>query len=299
MPHVHSAAAGHRNRLIGVFALTLSIFLIEVVGALLSNSLALLADAGHVFTDVFGVGFALTAIWFAGRPATSGRSFGYLRLEIFAAVANAILLFGIAAFILYEAWRRLSEPPEVASGLMLAVAVVGLIANGVSLFLLRDAQGQSLNMRGAYLEVIGDLAGSVAVIVAAIVIALTGWKGADIVASVVIGLLILPRTWSLLREALDVLLEATPKGINLDHVREHIVEAPGVVGVHDLHAWTITSGMNVVSAHVVLGEDAKPGDILDHLGTCLADDFDVKHSTFQLETPEHVLWEARAEQAQL
>jgi cobalt-zinc-cadmium efflux system protein len=299
MPHVHSAAAAHRSRLIGVFALTISIFVIEVIGGLVSNSLALLADAGHVFTDVFGIGFALAAIWIAGRPATSGRSFGFLRVEIFAAVANAVLLFGVAAYVLYEAWRRLSEPPDIASGLMLAVAVIGLGVNAVSLFLLRDAQGHSLNVRGAYLEVMGDLFGSIAVIVAAIVISVTGWTGADIVASVVIGLLILPRTWSLLREALDVLLEATPKGIDLDYVREHILEAPGVVGVHDLHAWTITSGMNVVSAHVVLGEDAKTGEILDHLGMCLSDDFDVKHSTFQLETPEHVQWERRAEQAQL
>ena len=299
MPHVHSAAAGHRKRLIGVFGLTLAIFFIEVVGGLLSNSLALLADAGHVFTDVFGIGFALVAIWIAGRPATSERTFGYLRLEILAAVGNALLLFGVSAFILYEAWRRLSEPPEVTSGLMLAVAVLGLGANAVSLYMLRHAQGQSLNMRGAYLEVMGDLAGSVAVIVAAVVIAVTGWTPADALASAVIGLLILPRTWSLLREALDVLLEATPKGVNLDVVREHILEAPGVSGVHDLHAWTITSGMNVVSAHVVVGDDAKPGDILDHLGMCLSDDFDVKHSTFQLETREHVAWEARAEQAQL
>lgn len=299
MPHAHSTAAGHRNRLVLVFGLTLAIFLIEVVGALLSNSLALLADAGHVFTDVFGIAFALGAIWIAGRPATSARSFGFLRLEIFAAVANALLLFGVAAYVLYEAWRRLAEPPEVASGLMLAVAVVGLVANAVSLFLLREAQNTSLNMRGAYLEVMGDLAGSVAVIVAAVVITLTGWTQADAVASAVIGLLILPRTWRLLREALDVLLEATPKGIDLDVVREHILEAPGVAGVHDLHAWTITSGMNVVSAHVVLDEGAKTGDILDHLGMCLSDDFDIKHSTFQLETPEHVQWEARAEQVQL
>ena len=299
MPRVHSAAAGHRKRLIAVFGLTLSIFVFEVVGGLVSNSLALLADAGHVFTDVFGIGFALAAIWIAGRPATSERTFGFLRLEILAAVGNALLLFAVSAFVLYEAWRRLAEPPEVTSGLMLAVALVGLAANGVSLYLLRDAQGHSLNIRGAYLEVMGDLLGSVAVIVAAIVIIATGWTQADALASVVIGLLIIPRTWALLREALDVLLEATPKGIDLDVVREHILEAPGVVGVHDLHAWTITSGMNVVSAHVVLAEDAKSGDILDHLGMCLSDDFDVKHSTFQLETPEHVLWEARAEQAQL
>jgi cobalt-zinc-cadmium efflux system protein len=299
MPHVHSAAARHRTRLIWVFALTMSIFVIEVVGGWLSNSLALLADAGHVFTDVFGVGFALAAIWIAGRPATSERTFGFLRLEILAAVANALLLFGVSAFVLYEAWRRLSEPPAVLSGLMLAVAIVGLVANGISMYLLRDAQDESLNIRGAYLEVMGDLAGSVAVIVAAIVIALTGWTQADAIASALIGLLILPRTWHLLREALDVLLEATPKGIDLAHVRAHILEASGVVDVHDLHAWTITSGMNVVSAHVVLAEDAKTGDILDQLGMCLSDDFDVKHSTFQLETPEHVLWEARADQAQL
>ena len=299
MPHVHSASAAHRTRLVVVFGLTLAILVVELIGAFLSNSLALLADAGHVFTDVFGIGFALAAIWFAGRPATSERTFGFLRLEILAAVGNALLLFGVAAFVLYEGWRRLTEPAEVTSGLMLAVATVGLAANGISLYLLRDAQGHSLNMRGAYLEVMGDLAGSVAVIVAAVVIALTGWTPADAIASVVIGLLIIPRTWGLLRDALDILLEATPKGINLAVVRAHILEAPGVAGVHDLHAWTITSGMNVVSAHVVMNEDAKTGDILDHLGMCLSDDFDVKHSTFQLETPEHVVWEAKADQAQL
>lgn len=299
MPHTHSASAEHRTRLLGVFGLTLVIFVVEVVGGLLSNSLALLADAGHVFTDVFGIGFALAAIWIAGRPASSERTFGYLRFEILAAVVNALLLFGVSIFVLYEAWRRLFEAPEVTSGLMLTVAIVGLVANAISLWVLRQAQGASLNMRGAYLEVMGDLAGSVAVIVAAVVITVTGWTQADAVASAVIGILILPRTWSLLREALDVLLEATPKGIKLADVRAHILEAPGVADVHDLHAWTITSGMNVVSAHVVLTEEAKPGDILDHLGMCLSDDFDVKHSTFQLETPEHVQWEARAEQAQL
>jgi cobalt-zinc-cadmium efflux system protein len=299
MPHVHSAAAGHRDRLTLVFLLTLSIFVVEVIGGVLSNSLALIADAGHAFTDVFGIGLALAAIWLAGRPATSGRSFGFLRLEIFAAVANALLLFAVAAYVLYQAWQRLQAPPEVTSGLMLAVAVIGLVANAVSLYLLRGAHAESLNMRGAYLEVMGDLAGSVAVIVAAVVIALAGWTQADALASVAIGLMILPRTWTLLREALDVLLEATPKGIDLEVVRGHILEAPGVAGVHDLHAWTITSGMNVVSAHVVLKEDAKTGDILDHLGMCLSDDFDIKHSTFQLETPEHVEWEARGKQAQV
>jgi cobalt-zinc-cadmium efflux system protein len=167
---------------------------------------------------------------------------------------------------------------------MLAVALLGLGANGASLLLLRDAQHLSLNMRGAYLEVMGDLAGSVAVIVAAVVIALTGWLPADPIASVLIGLLILPRTVRLLRDALDILLEATPKGVNLDDLRRHIVEAPGVADVHDLHAWTITSGMNVVSAHVVLDETADPPAVLDELCRCLSGDFDIEHSTFQLES---------------
>ena len=294
MPHAHGTAAGaNRGRLVAVFALTLVVFLIELVGGLVSNSLALLADAGHMLTDVAGIGLALLAIWFAGRPARGDRTFGYLRLEILAAVVNAVLLFGVSAFILVEAWRRLSDPLEIATGLMLAVALLGLATNAVSLFLLRKAQGESLNMRGAYLEVMGDFAGSGAVMVAAIVIALTNWTPADAVASAVIGLLILPRTWSLLREAVDVLLEAAPKGIDLADVRSHILRAEGVADIHDLHAWTITSGLNVVSAHVVLAEGANPPKVLDELCSCLSGDFDIEHSTFQLEAPDRT----RLEQA--
>jgi cobalt-zinc-cadmium efflux system protein len=279
-----TAAGAHRQRLLVVFVLTLAVFVVEAAGALVSGSLALLADAGHLFTDVAGIGLALGAMWIAGRPATDHRSFGFLRLEIVAAAINAVLLVGLAVLILFEAWRRIADPPAVASGLMLAVALLGLGANGASLLLLRDAQHLSLNMRGAYLEVMGDLAGSVAVIVAAVVIALTGWLPADPIASVLIGLLILPRTVRLLRDALDILLEATPKGVNLDDLRRHIVEAPGVADVHDLHAWTITSGMNVVSAHVVLDETADPPAVLDELCRCLSGDFDIEHSTFQLES---------------
>jgi cobalt-zinc-cadmium efflux system protein len=287
MARAHGTAAGaHRGRLRAVFAITLTVLGVEVVGGILANSLALIADAGHMFTDVAGIGLALLAIRFAGRPATENRTFGYLRLEILAAVVNAVLLFGVAAFVLVEAWRRLSAPPEIASGLMLAVALLGLAANATSLYLLRDAQRTSLNMRGVYLEVLGDLAGSAAVIVAAVVIFLTGWAQADAVASAVIGLLILPRTWRLLRDAVDVLLEATPKGIDLNEVRSHILRAPGVADVHDLHAWTITSGMNVVSAHVVLEETAAPPAVLDELCRCLSGDFDIEHSTFQLEAPD-------------
>jgi cobalt-zinc-cadmium efflux system protein len=285
MAHVHgSPAAEDRSRLIVVFAITLGVFVVEVVGGLVTNSLALLADAGHMFTDVTGIGLTLAAIWFARRPASEARTFGFLRLEILAAVINAVLLFGVAAYVLFEAWQRLSEPADIESGLMLAIAVVGLTANAVSLGLLRRAQARSLTMRGAYLEVFGDLLGSIAVIVAAVVITTTGWVAADPIASVVIGIMIIPRTWRLLREAVDVLLEATPKGIDMADIRQHILDAPGVADVHDLHAWTITSGVNVVSAHVVLEPTADPPAVLDELCRCLSGDFDIEHSTFQLET---------------
>jgi cobalt-zinc-cadmium efflux system protein len=278
-----SAAAADRGRLVAVLGLGLTVLVVELIGAWAADSLALLADAGHLLTDVAGVAMALLAIWFAGRPATTGRTFGYLRLEVLAAGGNATLLFGVAAFVLVQAWQRLSQPPEIVSGVMLAVAVLGLAANGLSLYLLRDARRRSLNMRGAYLEVMGDLAGSAVVLVAAGVIALTGWTAADAVGSVVIGLLILPRTWSLLREATNVLLEATPEGVDLDAVRRHICSARGVQDVHDLHAWTITSGLDVLSAHVVIGPEVRTSQVLDELCRCLSGDFDIEHSTFQLE----------------
>jgi cobalt-zinc-cadmium efflux system protein len=279
----HSASAEHAARLKIVFGITFGVMVAEVIAGVISGSLALLADAGHMLTDVAGIGLALTAIFFAARPATDGRTYGWYRLEILAAVVNALLLFAVGIWVLVEAWRRFSEPPEIRSGLMLAVAIVGLAANAISARLLMEGQRQSLNMRGAYLEVLGDLLGSAAVIVAAVVIAATGYAKADPIASVVIGLMILPRTWHLLREAVDVLLEATPKDVDLDEVRRHILETEGVSDVHDLHAWTITSGMNVVSAHVVMAERADPTEILDRLGTCLSGDFDIEHSTFQLE----------------
>jgi cobalt-zinc-cadmium efflux system protein len=278
-----SASAQHAGRLKIVFGITFAVMVAEVIAGVVSGSLALLADAGHMLTDVAGIGLALTAIYLAARPASEGRTFGWYRLEILAAVVNAMLLFGVGIWVLVEAWRRFQQPPGVRSGLMLAVAIVALLANAISARLLTEGQRQSINMRGAYLEVLGDLLGSAAVIVAAMVIALTGNEAADPIASVLIGLLILPRTWHLLREAVDVLLEATPKDVDLDEVRRHILETAGVSDVHDLHAWTITSGMNVVSAHVVMSERADSTDILDRLGSCLSGDFDIEHSTFQLE----------------
>ena len=275
---------------------SLGILAIELFAGIAGNSLALMADAGHVFADVSGMAVSLAAIWLANRPTSSGRSFGLYRLEIVAAVANALLLLVVAGFVLWQGVLRLTSPPEIDSGLVIVVAAVALGANLVSLALLSRGRRESLTMRGAYLEVAGDLLGAAAVLVAGVVIALTGFRAADALASLLLGLLILPRTWSLLRDSVDVLLEATPKDVDLAEVRRHILEAPSVEAVHDLHAWTITSGMNVVSAHVVVGPDANPGAILDHLGVCLSDDFDVDHSTFQLETAEHVLWEGRAAQ---
>ena len=281
--HSHSAAGASAGRLRVVLALTAGYMLVEIIGGIVTGSLALIADAGHMATDVVGVGMALLAIRFAARPATVDKSFGYYRLEILAAVANGLLLFGVAGYILFEAYRRFIDPPEVVGLPMLLVAAVGLLINLFSAYLLFAGQKTSLNMRGAFLEVVGDLLGSVAVIIAGIIILLTGWYVVDPIASVVIGLFILPRTWNLMRDAVDVLLEATPKNVNLDTVRQHILDTPGVADAHDLHAWTITSGMNVISAHVVLDKGAEAGDVLDKLSQCLAEDFDIEHSTFQLE----------------
>ncbi len=284
MTHQHSPTGANRGRLVMVLAISCTIFIVELIVGLLSNSLALLADAGHVFADVVGTALALGAIQLASRPASGKRTFGFYRFEILAAVLNAVLLFAIAAYVLIEAWRRLSSEPDIATGPMLVVAAVALVANLFAASVLRGAQRQSLNMRGAYLEALNDALGSAAVLVAALVITFTGWRVADAIASALIGLLILPRTWALLREAVDVLLEATPKDVDMDEVREHILEAPGVREVHDLHAWTITSGMNVVSAHVVIDKNASGPAVLDHLCRCLSSQFDIEHSTFQLES---------------
>ncbi len=282
--------AAFRDRLTLVFGITVAVFAVEVVAGLLSGSLALLADAGHMLTDVAGIGLTLLALRFSRRPATLERTFGYYRLEIFAAVINAVLLFGVAGAVLVEAVRRFTAPPEVAGGIMLGAAALGLAANTAGLLLLRPGL-ENLNIRGAYLEVLADLFGSAAVLVAAVVIWFTGWTLADPAASTLIGLAILPRTWSLLREAVDVLLEATPKGVDLSEVRAHLEEIPGVLDVHDLHAWAITPGLPVLSAHVVVDgatlTEGRYGELLDRMHACLAGHFDVEHSTFQIEPVGH------------
>src|SRR4051812_39772616 len=292
--HTHApvtASGGQRSRLLVVLALTLAVMAAEIVGGLVSGSLALLADAGHMATDSAGIALALGAVTLAQRPARGRRTFGWQRIEILAAVINGLLLLAVAGYVLVAAIRRIGHPPDISSGLMLAVAAAGLVVNVGCLALLHRGKAESLNARGAYLEGLGDAFGSAAVIVAAVVIATTGWTGADVVASVVIGFLVLPRAWHLLREALDILLEAAPKGVDLDDVRAHIAGVDGVVGVHDLHAWTITSGLPVLSAHVVVSDaalaDGHGGRVLDALCACLGEHFDVEHCTFQLEGEAH------------
>jgi cation diffusion facilitator family transporter len=295
--HGQATASGAQRRRLGVvLVLTVGVLAAEVVGAVLSGSLALLADAGHMATDAAGIALALGAVTLAQRPARGRRTFGWQRAEILAAVANGLLLLAVAGYVLVEAIRRIGDPPEVGSGLMLAIAAVGLVVNLAGLAVLHGGRGESLNVRGAYLEVLADALGSVAVIGAAVVIATTGWTPADTVASLVIGALVLPRAWQLLRDALDILLEAAPRGVDLDEVRAHITGVDGVLGVHDLHAWTITSGLPVLSAHVVVSDDALAaghgGLVLDALCACLGDHFDVEHCTFQLEAEAHATHES-------
>jgi cobalt-zinc-cadmium efflux system protein len=292
--HGHGHAAGRaldRSRLKVVLAVTLSVVVIEAVGAWISGSLALWADAGHMVTDAASIGLALSASYVAALAPTSRRTFGLHRAEILAALVNAVVLLGVCGYLLVQGVRRLVEPVGVDTGPMLWFAVVGLVANAASLSLLARRRDASLNMRGAYLEVLGDLLGSALVVLAAVVIAWTGFLRADPVASLVIAVLILPRALGLLRDAVSVLLETTPAHLDLDDVREHLGEVPGVVDVHDLHAWTITSGMPVLSAHVTVSdaclEERGVGSLLDEFTACIAAHFSVDHVTFQIEPESH------------
>ncbi|MBV1941346.1 cation diffusion facilitator family transporter [Streptomyces sp. BV286] len=301
--HTHGAAGGgtaasaYRGRLRVALSITLTVMVVETVGGIAANSLALIADAAHMATDALGLGLALLAIRFAGRPPTANRTFGHARAEVLAALANCLLLLGVGGYVLYEALQRFVTPAQTEGGLTVAFGLIGLVANMISLSLLVRGQKQSLNVRGAFLEVAADALGSLAVLVSAVVVLATGWRAADPVASIVIGLMIVPRTWKLLRETLEVLLEAAPKDVDMAAVRSHIRAVPGVEGVHDLHAWTITSGLPVLSAHVVVGpgalDTAGHERVLHELRSCLHDHFDVEHCTFQLEPAGHAAHEAR------
>jgi cobalt-zinc-cadmium efflux system protein len=294
--HDHGVlAAGHRRPLAMVLGISSVILAVEIVGAVLSGSLALLADAGHMLTDVAGLSLALIAAVLAGRPATDARTWGYRRAEVLAAAAQAAVLLAVGGFILVEGARRLFEPPEVASGLMVVFGVVGLLGNGLSILLLSRISNGNLNTRAALLEVINDALGSVAVLVAAGAIAWTGWHRADAVASLLIGTMILPRTWKLLRETVDVLMEATSKGVDLAAVRAHILAVAHVHEIHDVHASMVATDLPVLTAHVVVDDscfqDGHLPILLDQLQTCLAGHFDVEHSTFQFEPAIHAAHE--------
>lgn len=295
--HDHAPAgirgASNKKLLALSLSITATIMVVQIVGAILSGSLALLADAAHMFADTSALIIALIASIVAQRPADDRRTFGYQRAEVVGALINGVLLSALAIWVGVEGIRRLIEPgeAEVSGTLMLIVAAVGAVANGVSMWLLSRAQRGSINVRGAYLEVMGDLIGSVGVIVAAIIIVTTGFMPADAIASLFIAVMIVPRAFMLLREVMAVLFESAPKGMSAAQIREHLLTYDGVRAVHDVHIWQLTRGAPVFTAHVVVDaeliERGESVDLLGRLQTCLADHFDVEHSTFQLEPAGH------------
>jgi cobalt-zinc-cadmium efflux system protein len=293
MSHDHGSGAAragerHKRRLVLALAITAVVFVVEVVAGVLTNSLALISDAGHMLTDVVGLAMALAAIQLASRAGTGGhRTYGLYRLEILAALANTVLLFGVGFYVLYEAAVRLRDPEAVRSGAMLVVAAVGLVANVVSFLLLREGSEESLNVKGAYLEVLADLVGSVGVLVAAGVIAATGWEVVDPVIGAAIGLFILPRAYRLGAQAVRILVQAAPPHLDLDRIGADLAALPDVVDVHDLHVWTLTSDMEVASAHVMIRRGADPHAALDRARQVLAEGYGVDHATLQIEPDDH------------
>ena len=283
--HAISPSSQNKKRLQLVLGFTLLYLVAEVVGGIWTKSLALLADAGHMLTDVGGLAFALIAIKLAEKKATPEKTYGYYRAEILAALANAVILIGISLYILYEAYLRFKNPPEVESKFMLLIAGVGLAVNLAGMFILRKGSEESLNMKGAYFEVLSDMLTSIGVIVAGIIMWTIGWYYADPILSAGIGLFILPRTWILLKEAVGILLEGTPADVNLALLRETMQKVPGVTGVHDLHVWTLTSGINALSAHVVIQEQALPNQVLQAINDQVKEPFKIKHTTIQVEHP--------------
>ena len=286
--HAHSHTHDHgrgadRRALAAVFALTATFVVAEVVGGLITGSLALLADAGHMLSDALSLGVALFAGWLADRPATPNRSFGYKRAEILAALFNGVTLVAISVWIFVEAYRRFSEPPEVLGGWMLVVAVLGLLVNITGVVILSRSGGESLNVQGALRHVLADVLGSVGAIAAAIIILLTGWRYADPTISLLIGLLVLGSSWKLLRESTNILLEGTPPGIDAARVGNGMAGLKGVKEVHDLHIWTITSGFPALSAHVLVGHDEDCHARRRDLEELLARDYGIKHTTLQVD----------------
>jgi cobalt-zinc-cadmium efflux system protein len=296
--HGHGGALDHRGPLAVVLGITVLNFVLQVVGAALSHSLALIADAGHMLTDVMGLSMALAAASLARRAASQRRTWGFRRAEVLAAAAQAVVLAAVACYVIVEGVRRLLDPPHVTSTAMFVFGLVGLAGNAVAIAVLSRSREANLNTRAAFLEVVNDALGSVAVIVAAVIIATTGWLRADAVVSLLVGALILPRAVLILRDASAVLLESTPKGLDLDEVRNHILETLHVHDVHDLHASSIATGLPVLTAHVVVDDscflDGHLPQLLDELQRCVADHFpiSIEHSTFQFEPLSHQVHEA-------
>ena len=286
--HVPRAGSRHRNTLAGVMALVVVFMAVEIAAGLWTGSLALIADAGHMATDALGLGMALAAIVAADRAATAGsRTYGLYRLEILAALANAALLFAVAGYVLFEAWRRFDETQEILTGPMLVVAVAGLAMNMVAWRLLRAGARESINLEGAFLEVAADLVGSFAVIAAALIVRFTGWSYADPLLAGAIGVFILPRAFRLGRRAIRILIQAAPEGLDLAELRTRLASISAVVDVHDLHVWTLTSEMDVASVHLMVGDGADPHPVLDHARDILEREFDIPHATLQVEPESH------------
>jgi cobalt-zinc-cadmium efflux system protein len=284
--HAHHAVGETSiRRLATVLALTTTFMVVEAVAGWWTNSLALLSDAGHMLTDVGALGLALFALWFSRRAAPRTLTFGYLRFEILAALINGVALLAITGYIFYEAWNRIHAPAEVRSAPMLVVAVLGLLVNLVSLFVLSRGGGHSLNERGALLHVMGDMLGSVGAITAALVIQFTGWQAADPIASAVIGLLILRSTWELLRETVNILMEGTPIHLSFDEVHGAMLTVPGVTGVHDLHLWSLASGFDALSAHVVVPDSERSDAVRGELRALLSEQFNIRHTTLEIQRP--------------
>lgn len=278
-----TSASRHKGSLKWALAMTGTFLVVEVVGGLWTGSLALLADAAHMATDVGGLFMALVAVRFAERPATPQMTYGYVRTEVLSAMANAVVLLVVTVFVLREAWARLSEPIEILGGPMLAVAVAGLIVNLISMRMLHAGSKESLNLKGAYFEVLADMLGSVGVILAALVVMLTGWTIADPIIGAAIGLFIVPRTWILLKSALRILLEGAPAHVDSGLLRQRLIDVPGVVDVHDLHVWTLTSGLDAMSGHLVVDDMARAGEVLAAARDAMHEDFGITHATIQIE----------------
>lgn len=288
--HHHHATgtevAGNRRRLTLALCLTATYMVAEIVGGLAANSLALLADAGHMFSDAAALGLSLVAVMLAQRPATSHRTYGFHRAEILAALTNGAALLALSVLIAREAWERLSDPPDVHGGLMLAVACGGLIINLVNLIVLSGGRHHNLNVRGAWLHVMADTLGSVGAIMAGTAIYFFGWRWADPVASFIIATLVLYSAWGLVRETLDVLMEGVPKGISIEEVAAALRRIPGVLDAHDLHVWSLTSGRNIATTHLVIAEEADHQGIIDAANRTLAEQFAIAHATIQVEHDE-------------